>query len=112
VPALRAYDRRSRRPSIAQAETETIEVTLRREDDWVSKWAKAARSFGAEVGKLTIKASDDPEALSIKFSNAARDLASIAYALKEASDKPDWFEVLGGTIDTGTLATDIEGDPE
>jgi len=68
-------------------------------DNWPERWGEARRPFSAGIAKLDITPDADPKELAEQFARGAKSLASIAAALQDVSDKPDWFELVGGQIE-------------
>lgn len=76
-----------------------VSVELEEADDWLPRWERARDQFSEGIGALWLAADANPKELREAFSKAAKTLASIAYALQNVEDKPDWFTLLGGELE-------------
>jgi hypothetical protein len=96
VKQLKPADRST--PTITTAK-DRVMVEREEADDWVPRWNNAREQFGIGVGGLGIELSSNPKELSEQFAKAAHTLASISYALQQHQGKPDWYVILGGSLD-------------
>lgn len=90
----------SKPASIAGHKKRTVAVPLDIGGDWITRWETARQRVGATLATTEISRDSDPNKLFELFADAAKVFASIAYALKENKDKPDWYQSLGGSVET------------
>lgn len=87
-------------PSVLTPGTkEVVQVSLDTSGGWPERWEKARKPFGKDISVIEITEDRSPAELSALFAKGAMALASIAHALQEVQDKPDWFELLNGQTD-------------
>ncbi len=79
--------------------TSSTAVDLVQSDDWVSRWDALRPKFGATISHLAIDPAADPGKLAEDFAKGASTLASIAYALRQVENLPEWFELMGGELE-------------
>lgn len=87
-------------PAQLGASTDNVLVpVILGEPAWAPRWNEAAQRVGEGIAKLQITPESDPVALMHQFIIAAQSLASVALAIQQAKDRPDWYAKLGGALD-------------
>jgi hypothetical protein len=76
-----------------------VSIDVRHYSDVPGQWNLSAGIVGMTLAELRIEPTDDPRQLVKDFTTAARTLMSVAYALKNVEKNPDWFTLLGGSLD-------------
>ena len=77
----------------------TTSVDLVQSDGWVPRWDALRPKFGVTISHLAIDPAVDPGKLAEDFAKGASTLASIAYALRQVENQPEWFELMGGDLE-------------
>jgi hypothetical protein len=85
-------------PTITRAK-KRVQVELIDHENMANRWNMGRLTFAQTVGDLVIDPHADPKDLADSFARAARTLASAAYAVQEAAQHPDWYTLLGGSLD-------------
>lgn len=91
---------KTKQASLATKSQPTVSVPLDIDGDWVNRWEKARQRVGSRFATTEIMAESDPKELCSLFLDAAKIFSSIAYELEQIKDKPDWFELLGGQLES------------
>jgi len=83
-----------------EAGVPTYTVDIVEHDDWPGRWNNARELYGKQVGKIEIDPRADPKELLDQLRRATTSLASVTAALEGVADMPDWFTLLGGTLES------------
>lgn len=79
-----------------------VSIPIRESDDWPQRWEAAREALAVSIAGLQITPQDDPKALAVAFQRGATSLASIAYAIDQVANRPDWYTLIGGELEPGT----------
>lgn len=85
-------------PKLSKSATTTT-VDIVTVDNWVERWESTRSRFGSTIGRIKLEPDNDPSQLAEDFAKGASTLASLAHALRQVEDKPEWFELLGGNLE-------------
>lgn len=99
-PARWTKYKKTKAPSLAGRKKETVAVALDTAGNWIARWDAARQRVGSTLATTAIRPDSDPQELLVLFTDASRVFASIAYALQQVRDKPDWYQTMGGDIET------------
>jgi hypothetical protein len=81
-------------PAIGKADGDQVLVDLLVRDNWPAIWENRGQTIGSTVGALQLTSASDPKELAAQFSQAAASLASLALALQNVQNDPDWYQKL------------------
>lgn len=76
-----------------------VSIPIREYHDWPQRWEEARESLAMNIAALQITPQDDPKALAVAFQRGATSLASIAYAIDQVANRPDWYSLIGGELE-------------
>lgn len=90
-----------RAPRLAQPVGDLdIVISISTYNDWVPRWNGYYKRAGESLQLLGVDESSDPEVLSADLAAIARSTASMAFALQQVMNKPDWYQILSNGSET------------
>lgn len=78
----------------------TVEIEVTEHDDWPTRWNNARREFAKQVAGIEIDPRASAKDLADQFMRAATSLASAGHAIAQHADKPDWYTLIGGVLES------------
>lgn len=78
----------------------TVELEITEHDDWPTRWNNARKEFAKQVAEIEIDPRASAKDLADQFMRAATSLASAGHAIAQHADKPDWYTLIGGVLES------------